>query len=125
MFTGNAQQVGNLNVEFLRNGRYVVLQVGRNPGIPIFIIASILLIGGLAITFYFPHRRIRGIISPNAKAGATAKFAPMARREWSGQRDFTRFFEGVREPLGIEPVIATSQAAEPTAEQSGRKVKRG
>ena len=39
VFTGDTQQVGNLNVEFVRNGRYVVLQVGRNPGIPIFIIA--------------------------------------------------------------------------------------
>lgn len=116
VFTGASQQVGNLNVEFLRNGRYVVLQVGRNPGIPIFIVASIMLLGGLAITFYFPHRRIRGIITPNPNSGATATFAPMARREWSGQRDFTRLFEEVKDRLGIEPVIASA----PSTGASGR-----
>ena len=104
-----------------------MLQVGRNPGIPIFIIASILLVGGMAITFYFPHRRIRGIITPGAGTGATAKFAPMARREWSGQRDFTRLFEGARERLGIEPVIATATALAPapSPENARRKGKRG
>ncbi len=118
VFTGATQQVGNLNVEFVRNGRYVVLQVGRNPGIPIFIIASIMLIAGLAITFYFPHRRIRGIITSGAGAGATAKFAPMARREWSGQRDFTRFFEDARQRLGMDMVIATTTPSAPGPDNS-------
>lgn len=108
VFTGQAQQIGNLQVEFLRNGRYVILQVGNNPGVPIFILASILLVGGLAITFYFPHRRVRGIVSAAPKGGVLAQFAPMARREWSGQRDFHRLLDDVRERMGITPDIAAA-----------------
>ncbi len=110
VFTGHSQTVGNLQVDFLRNGRYVILQVGNNPGVPIFIIASIMLVGGLAVTFYFPHRRVRGIIAAS-NDGAQAHFAPMARREWSGQRDFQRLLDDIRERSKIVPEVAVAAAA--------------
>lgn len=84
---GGTVQLEGLAVTFVREQRFTALQVARNPGIPIFIAASLLLVGGLAVTFYFPHRRIRGIVQSTA-AGATATLAPMARRDWSGQRVF-------------------------------------
>ena len=111
VFTGQSQQVGNLQVEFLRNGRYVILQVGNNPGVPIFILASVLLVGGMAVTFYFPHRRIRGIVSAAAGGGAVARFAPMARREWSGQREFRRLLDDLGAKLDIVPEIAAAPSA--------------
>lgn len=104
--TGQSAAVGGINVEFIREGRYAVLQVGRNPGVPIFVIAAILLVGGLAVTFYFPHRRIRAILATSTKAaGSTAHLAPLARRDWSGQRDFQRLLEVIQERLQITPNV--------------------
>ncbi|MBA2277361.1 MAG: cytochrome c biogenesis protein ResB, partial [Chloroflexia bacterium] len=75
---GQAARVGDLTVQFVRERRFTVLQVAYNPGLPIFYLASFLLVGGLAITFYFPLRRIRGIVAP-AASGATLELAPLAR----------------------------------------------
>src|SRR4051794_32326318 len=49
---GRPLQVGDYTVEFVRENRYTLLQVARNPGVPIFWIAAFLLVGGLAVTFY-------------------------------------------------------------------------
>lgn len=101
---GQPARIGDLTVTFDRETRFTVLQVGYNPGIPIFIIASVALLGGLAITFYFPHRRIRGIISPVAD-GAVLTMAPLAKRDWSGKREFFRFLEKADEVLGVRPEV--------------------
>jgi cytochrome c biogenesis protein len=86
--------LGRVQVEFVRDTRFTLLQVARNPGIPIFVVASILLVGGLAVTFYFPHRRLRGIVKPGIDGSASTAFvAPLARRDWSGQREFYRIIE--------------------------------
>jgi len=100
--TGQTVAVGGLSVGFERERRFTVLQVARNPGIPIFFAASLLLVGGLAATFYFPHRRVRGIIGPAVDgAGSRAHLAPLAKRDWSGQRDFERLLAEVERRLGV------------------------
>lgn len=89
-------EIGPVRVEFLRETRFTLLQVARNPAIPLFVAASVLLLGGLAVTFYFPHRRIRGIVSPATRLAPTvAMLAPLARRDWGGQRDFHRILESL------------------------------
>jgi cytochrome c biogenesis protein len=101
---GQPAQIGNLSVTFDRETRFTVLQVGYNPGIPIFIIASVALLSGLALTFYFPHRRVRGIISPVAH-GAVLTMAPLAKRDWSGKRDFFKFLEKADEVIGVKAEV--------------------
>lgn len=86
---GVPQAVDDLNIEFVRETRFTLLQVASNPGIPIFWTAAFLLVGGLFATFYFPHRRIRAIFDSNGPDGSTqVAMAPLAKRDWSGQRDF-------------------------------------
>jgi cytochrome c biogenesis protein len=104
---GDAVQLGSLGVQFVRERRFTSLQVARNPGIPIFWAAAILLVGGLAVTFYFPHRRVRAIVSNggSANAGSLAKLAPLAKRDWSGQRDFFRCVDALEARLGTRPVV--------------------
>src|SRR5699024_2771150 len=89
---------------FDRESRFTVLQIGYNPAIPLFIIAAFAVLGGLIVTFYFPHRRIRGIIAP-ADAGATMTLAPLAKRHWSGKRDFFSFLEKAHRAIGVEPDV--------------------
>jgi len=107
---GTTANVNGLNVEFLRERRYTLLQVANNPGIPIFILAAFLLVGGLAVTFYFPHRRIRGIIAAS-DTGAVAQLVPLAKRDWSGQRDFQRLLDELERTLGLS---VTRQAGRAT-----------
>jgi hypothetical protein len=98
-----------------------VLQVARNPGIPLFIAASVLLVGGLAITFYFPHRRVRGIVSPTAD-GSVARLAPIARRDWSAKRVFERLASDVGRQLGIDSELHVNEPVSPLT-GSGQSIK--
>ncbi len=118
---GDTVQLEGLNVEFLRERQFSLLQVGRNPGMPIFWAASFLLVAGLGVVFYFPHRRIRGIIAPALESahGVTASFAPLAKRDWSGQREFEGAIEEISKTLGVEPVVnrRVSDSDEETGEE--------
>lgn len=101
---GQSQPAGGLNVSFDRETQWSLLQVAYNPGIPIFAIASFLLIGGLVVTFYFPLRRIRAIVSPGHQ-GATLAMAPLAKRDWSGKREFFQAVEVMESRLTVRPEI--------------------
>lgn len=101
---GKPVTVGGLTFTFEREMRWANLQVGSNPGIPIFIIASVLLVGGLVVTFYFPLRRIRAMISPTA-SGSTLVAVPLAKRDWSGKRDFLVTADLLGRALGASPDI--------------------
>ncbi|HEV2127640.1 MAG TPA: cytochrome c biogenesis protein ResB [Thermomicrobiales bacterium] len=101
---GDPAEVGGYEVLFDRESRFTVLQVAYNPGIPIFFIASVLLVGGLAVTFYFPMRRIRGIIQRSAEDSSLI-MTPLAKRDWGGKREFFRVSEEVGKQLGVTPKV--------------------
>lgn len=105
---GETVNLGGIDFTFVREKRFTVLQVARNPAIPLFIASSFLLVGGLACTFYFPHRRIRGIIADDGAHGSQVMLAPMARRDWSAKRSFTAVTERLQEKLGV-PVLLTDR----------------
>ncbi len=96
---GDAARLGGLDVEFVRERRFTLLQVAYNPGIPILFSAAILLVLGLAITFYFPHRRMRALVS--AAGGETEVIvAPLAKRDWGAKRDFVRTLSAIEARFG-------------------------
>ena len=96
---GDAAPLGGLDVQFVRERRFTLLPVAYNPGIPILFAASVLLVLGLAITFYVPHRRIRALVSATAE-GSETWLAPSSRRDWGGQRDFVRTLTAIEARLG-------------------------
>jgi cytochrome c biogenesis protein len=98
---GTPLDVGGLNITFARESRFTVLQVAYNPGIPIFVIAAIMMVGGLAVTFYFPLRRIRGIIQQSAEGG-TLMMTPLAKRDWGGKREFFALVDNADRRLGTK-----------------------
>ena len=97
-------QVGDYSVTFDREGRYTILQVGYNPGIPIFIIAAFFLLGGLMVTFYFPHRRIRAILQPK-DGSSDLSLAPLAKRDYSGKREFYDILAKINDATGTVPDV--------------------
>jgi cytochrome c biogenesis protein len=97
---GNTVTLEGATIEFVREKRFTLLQVGYNPGIPLFIAGGLMMVAGLALVFYFPFRRIRGIITQTPN-GAIAHFVPLAKRDWSGQRDFEVLMEQLREEQGF------------------------
>jgi cytochrome c biogenesis protein len=101
---GESIALGDLTLTFVRERRFSVFQAARNPGIPIFLAAAVLLVGGLAVTFYFPHRRVRGIISPTSN-GSVAHLVPVARRDWSARRVFSQLAVDVGRRVGVEPEL--------------------
>jgi cytochrome c biogenesis protein len=117
---GDSARFGAAAVTFEREKRFSVLQVARNPGIPIFIAAALLLVGGLAITFYFPHRRIRAIVGPDG-AGGRLEMAPMARRDWGAQRAFERVVDDLEQRLGA-PLVRSARTGDDAPETAGSAV---
>lgn len=107
---GESIELGDLTLTFVRERRFSVLQVARNPGIPLFIAASVLLVGGLAVTFYFPHRRVRGIVSATPE-GSVAHLAPIARRDWSAKRVFEQLASNVGDRIGATPEWRTHESS--------------
>src|SRR3954451_1809069 len=101
---GDTIHLGDLSLTFVRERRFSVLQIASNPGIPLFIAASVLLVGGLAVTFSFPHRRVRGIVS-TATDGSVARLAPIARRDWSAKRVFEQLAIEIGRQLGTGPEL--------------------
>jgi cytochrome c biogenesis protein len=97
---GQTVPLGGLNVTFVREKRFTVLQVASIPGIPFFIAAAFMLVGGLAVTFYFPHRRVRGIVRLGPDGRAAAHLAPLARRDWSARRAFDDLTGALERALG-------------------------
>jgi cytochrome c biogenesis protein len=107
---GQPAVINGVTVDYVRERRFTLLQVGYNPGIDIFFLAAIMLVAGLAVTFYFPHRRMRAIVSRQAD-GEVAHLAPLARRDWSGQRDFESLMERLKTEIGFNVEINSSNNA--------------
>ncbi len=97
---GLPTSLDGLNITFVRESQWSLMQVANNPGIPIFWAAAFLMIGGLVIVFYFPHRRIRAIVSSRASGGSQAAMAPMAKRDWSARRSFEQLATSINNRSG-------------------------
>ena len=113
---GDSISLGDLSLTFVREKRFSVLQVARNPGIPIFLAAAVLLVGGLSVTFYFPHRRVRGIVSATP-GGSVVHLAPIARRDWSAKRVFAELTTRLSGQLGMQPEILVLESRPSAAQE--------
>jgi cytochrome c biogenesis protein len=95
---GTEQDVSGLNFTFVREGRFTGLSVAKDPGVKIIWVASALMIIGLVMLFYMPHRRL----------WASCKETPDGKTEvrlaMTGQRDSQVIaeFERVRQRVAKE-----------------------
>jgi cytochrome c biogenesis protein len=96
---GDTATLAGLTVSFVRERRFTILQVASNPGIPLLFAASTLLVVSVVITFAFPHRRVRALVAKSA-TGTELLLAPLARRDWGGQRDFVQTLAQIEARFG-------------------------
>ena len=99
---GDAATLAGLGVQFVREQRFTLLQVASNPGIPILFAAALMGVLGLAVTFGWPHRRVRALVSETG-SGTEILTAPLARRDWAGKRDF------VSTVAALEPILGPAE----------------
>lgn len=97
---GETATLGGINFQFVRELRFTVMQVAYNPGIPILFAAAFLGVLGLLVTFGMPHRRVRALITERDGGAAEMLLAPMARRDWSGKREFALLLDDVERRFG-------------------------
>lgn len=92
---GVPKKVGDLEFTFQREVQFTGLQVAKDPGAPIIWLASTLLIVGLAMVFYFPHRRIWLICRPRSEEGTEVLVGAAARRDMGFDEEFRRVLAAV------------------------------
>ena len=96
----NQDVVSNgLTFRFLREGRFTGLKVVKDPGVNIVWIASALMVVGLVMVFWFPHRRMWALVSPRADGGAEVRLAAASQRDLGLEKDFETVTAKVRRAL--------------------------
>ena len=104
VFVGDQTTLDGYTISFARDLQWSMLQVSNNPGIPIFWASAFMMIGGLAVVFYFPHRRIRAIVS-SPSGTQQIDLAALAKRDWSAKRSFESMILDMQRELPVTAVI--------------------
>lgn len=97
---GTPKEVGGLNVNFVRETRFTGLKVVKDPGVNIIWIASALMVLGLVMLFYFPHRRLWALCKSRPDGTAEVRLGTTAQRDISLDQEFERLRDRVELALG-------------------------
>jgi cytochrome c biogenesis protein len=91
--------VGGLVFTFQRESRFTGLSVARDPGLNIIWIASTLMVLGLVMLFYLPHRRLWILCRALPDGGSEVLAGTTAERDVSLSQEFERVSQRIREAL--------------------------
>lgn len=108
---GVPAKVGQITFTFEREGRFAGLKVVKNPGTTIIWIAGGLMVFGMAVLFYFPSRRLWGLITEREDGTAEIVFGMPAQRDVFLGGAFTRLTERVSQALGSSPLDEPARGA--------------
>jgi len=96
---GTAKQLGGIDLTFVRESRFTGLKVVKDPGTNIIWVASTLMVIGLAMLFYFPHRRLWALVKQRPDGSAEVRVGMTAQRDMSLESEFTRLRQRVESAL--------------------------
>lgn len=97
---GDRQRIGGVDFTFLRERQFTGLIVARDPGSGLIWIGSTLLVLGMCMTFFFPHRRIRAVVRAAGDGGSEIGVAAIRRRDAAFAARFERLAAELREAIG-------------------------
>jgi cytochrome c biogenesis protein len=92
-------QTQGLTFRFLRESQFTGLKVVKDPGVNVVWIASGLMVLGLVMVFWFPHRRLWALCSPREDGGADVRLAAASQRDLGLEKDFEQVTAKVRRAL--------------------------
>jgi cytochrome c biogenesis protein len=95
---GKPARIGGVDFTFLRERQYAGLIVARDPGSNLIWIGSILLVLGICMTFFFPHRRVRAVVRPQ-EGGCDVGVAAIRRRDPAFAAQFEQLVAEIRRAL--------------------------
>lgn len=95
---GQPAEIAGLEFTFQRERQYTGLIVSRDPGAPLVWLGTILLVGGVALVFFFPSRRLWARIRPTS-GGATIQVAAITRHDVTFEAAFGSLIDDVRRGL--------------------------
>jgi cytochrome c biogenesis protein len=82
------QEVAGLDFTFLREGRFTGLSIVKDPGVRIIWVASALMIVGLVMLFYLPHRRVWVSCKETEDGKTVVKLAMIGQRDSQTASEF-------------------------------------
>jgi cytochrome c biogenesis protein len=92
---GKPARIAGVDFTFVRERQYAGLIVARDPGSSLIWIGSTLLVLGMCMTFFFPHRRVRAVVRPGA-GGSEVGVAAIRRRDPAFAEQFEHLVEDIR-----------------------------
>lgn len=96
---GKEATVAGLAITFNRESQYTRLNVAKDPGVTLVWLGALLLFGGFAIRFLFPHKRLWGRIVPRANGGAVVSMATLAHKDVAQGTEFDKLVTDIRSAL--------------------------
>jgi cytochrome c biogenesis protein len=106
---GVEKEVAGLEFTFLREGRFSGFSLIKDPGVRIIWIASALMMVGLAMLFYMPHRRLWASCKGLPDGGSEVRLAMTGQRDSQVAAEFGRVRKRVAGELRSRP-RATSES---------------
>jgi cytochrome c biogenesis protein len=91
--------VAGLALTFERESQFTRLNVAKDPGVMLVWLGALLLFGGFAIRFLFPHKRLWGRIETRANGGAVVKMATLTQKDVSAGTEFEKIVTDIRAAL--------------------------
>ncbi len=91
--------VGGLTMTFERESQFTRLSVARDPGVTLVWLGSLLLFGGFAIRFMFPHKRLWGRIVSRPNGGAVVSLATLSHKDVAQGTEFEHLVNDIRSAL--------------------------
>lgn len=86
---GAPVEIAGLGFTFVREREFTGLAVARAPGLSLIWVGSTLLVVGMCVVFFFPHRRVRAVIR-HTPDGSTTTVAAAWRRDTAFEPEFQR-----------------------------------
>ena len=97
---GQPVTIAGLDFTFVRERQFTGLIASRDPGAPLVWLGTLLLVGGVALVFFVPARRLWARIRP-APGGARIQVAAITRHDVTFEAAFGSLIDDVR--AGLRP----------------------
>jgi cytochrome c biogenesis protein len=94
---GTPTTVDGVSFTFEKETKFAGLSVAKDPGAPLVWLGSFLLVGGFALVFMLPHRRIWGRIVARPNGGSMLSMASIGRNDTAQENEFTALVTEIRQ----------------------------